>query len=106
MTIEPNQTISFRVVHRYRAIGDGIFDCGKPAHRSDYAFAIQAGRPGHFDVDTITMAQPVRGEIIGTDEHYIAPACYAAVSIVETIDRGVVLIMGPDGRQRQVLACH
>ena len=53
-------------------------------------------------VDEIPVLQAEIGEVLRMDEYHVAAALDPAIAVVETVDRGVELIMAAQGLQDQL----
>ena len=56
-------------------------------------------------IDQVAVPEPQIGEIVRVDEHHIPPARDAAITVVQTVDRRVVLVVASNGGQQQRRVC-
>lgn len=90
--VERNQRIGLRVVGRSIADRRRICHHQKVFCPPFLQTALAVG-PLRHQVDTVTRRQTERFDVGRVDEHHPASALHAAISVVEPVDRGVVLVM-------------
>ena len=98
--VERDQGIGLGVVGRRVPDRRGVGDEAEIMSATVFDGAVRAG-PFRTEIDPIAVGVTERGDVLGVDEHDAPTALDAAVTVTESVDGGVVLIVAAHRLQDQ-----